>query len=266
MTSRQSRDVSSTFALSTEVSLPRRAVRELAPPRARRARSPPSCTCTRPSRARHHPPACSRLLAEVDPARELAHDDEIDARAARSALSGERAGERLVHASPDADSRTARAPCESPSSPCSGRTFARGSSHRGRRPRRAAPRRTPCRARSSRPAAECPSRRSRAPPISADFELEVVSPSLGDRVEHAHALARRTSGPMPSPGSSAIVLAFSTLPRARARRRRSRVSVRQRDSRAGRCPAACNASRMDRRESEALAAGQRERRCSRDRS
>ena len=130
-TSRHSRDDDRMFALSTDVSLRRRCARERERRRAAGARSPPRCrrsvsTASRPG----GPAAPLARLAEVDAAGELAHDDEVDAvehlgpRAAtrRSAPGRATTGRRLA--------KTPR-PLRSPSSACSGRTVAFGSSHFG---------------------------------------------------------------------------------------------------------------------------------------
>ena len=89
------------------------------------------------------------LLAEVDAAGELAHDQDVDARQLLG-LERRRGRERSVHASPGAGSRTGPAPCECRAGPAPGAPSRSDQSHFGppTAPSRTAS--TPCRQRERR--------------------------------------------------------------------------------------------------------------------
>src|SRR5664279_1349001 len=102
-----------------------------------------------------------------------------------------------------------------PSSPCSGRTFARGVSHAGPP---TAPRSTASLARQSATVSSgsgFPVASMAAPPISADV-VSNECPHRSATASSTRTPCATTSGPMPSPGSSAIFARISVRSRARA--------------------------------------------------
>ena len=199
------RDVSSTFALSTESRLPRR------PRASSKARRATRSTCVR------------RVLARVE-------DRAVVARAAarrsrgRPRARGRSAG-RSRPRSPGGGSRTRRARCRSRSGPASGRTRRRPTS--ARRPRRAAPR---------RPAARSERLGRERDPVRVDRGTAERRSSIS--TSSASASSTRTasaitSGPIPSPGRQTTLPAPWISPRVRSRTKRWKSRERVRRERAG---------------------------------
>ena len=157
---RQSCELISTLDLSTEVTCLRR-VRASSKAKRSDALDLEVAVDQRVARGQHAVFALEALRAEVQPAGQLAHDDQVHPahelrRAAASALPGRR------RRAPDARSRTARSLAQ-PSSAASGRCVGRAVVEaRGRRPRRRGSRRSRARGRASLRAAAC--RATRSPP------------------------------------------------------------------------------------------------------
>ena len=186
---RQRRDVSRTFALSTDVSWPRRVC---ASRNARRTMRSTWRGCVL-ARVERRAVLAHAARAEVEPADELAHDQHVDA----------------VERPPAAGSRTCRARRAAASSPCSGRTSARvelGVADRALQHRDGGEARVERLVR----AAASRSRGSRAAPISRSS-----STTSGASSSSTRRASRATSGPMPSPGrrTTRPPLRRQTLPR-----------------------------------------------------
>ena len=115
--SRHRREVSRMFALSTEVTRPRRAGDGR---HAERQLGDPLDLLDRVDAGVVGDAVAAAAVAEVDPAGQLAHDQQVGA---PDALLAQRARARRApgRSAPAAGSRTARGPCAGPSRPCSGR-------------------------------------------------------------------------------------------------------------------------------------------------